>query len=337
MRSAAALFLALLALPVQVATVAAEPAPWPIVVGRVEQPRDIEVRDGRVIVRAATGDYQVVFLPDGNPGLAPVPSPKLGLVPGDIIPHGKIVPGAGDVRQTWLAGPTDRYAHGVLGDAIEAAALKVEAVSGQILTFELPEDSVFEDIAPRLADLDGDGRDDEVIVVRSYADAGAAVAVFGIRDGRLARIAESPAIGRPNRWLNPVGAADFDGDGRAEIAAVRTPHIGGILMIYRIVGDRLIEAGRQPGFSTHAIGSTVLGMAAVLDVDGNGIADIVLPDQTRRVLHAVSFVKGRFQLLWMVDNPAPIVTSILAHDIDGNAVPDLAYGLTDGSIVLLPR
>lgn len=61
-------------------------------------------------------------------------------------------------------------------------------------------------------DQDQDGRD-EAIVVQSYLDEGAALAVFAMgRDG-VTFISEVPAIGRANRWLNPVGAGDFDGDG----------------------------------------------------------------------------------------------------------------------------
>ena len=49
--------------------------------------------------------------------------------------------------------PTDRYAHGVLGDAIEWGALELTFADGRVSTFTLPKDHVFEDVAPRLADL----------------------------------------------------------------------------------------------------------------------------------------------------------------------------------------
>jgi hypothetical protein len=43
----------------------------------------------------------------------------------------------------------------------------------------LPETEVFEDLAPRLADLDGDGKA-EIIVVQSHRDLGARLAVYGL-------------------------------------------------------------------------------------------------------------------------------------------------------------
>ncbi len=37
-----------------------------------------------------------------------------------MLPDGLVVQGARNIAAAWLVGPTDRYAHGVLGDAIEA-------------------------------------------------------------------------------------------------------------------------------------------------------------------------------------------------------------------------
>ena len=48
------------------------------------------------------------------------------------------------------------------------------------VVYQLPFHRVFEDRLPRLADLDGDGRD-EIIVVESDAIRGAALVVLGLR------------------------------------------------------------------------------------------------------------------------------------------------------------
>lgn len=68
--------------------------------------------------------------------------------------------------------PTDRYAHGILGDAIEHAGLEVTLSDGSKRTAIWPELVVFEDAKLRLFDLDGDGAL-EVITVETHEDFGA--------------------------------------------------------------------------------------------------------------------------------------------------------------------
>lgn len=217
------------------------------------------------------------------------------------LPDGKAVCGRGHIARAWFGDGTGRYRHGILGDEVEAAALVVETVDGKQLQYTLGRESVFEDLRPRLADLNGDGRD-EIIVIRSYLDAGAALAVFGVENGQIIHIAETPPIGRPNRWLNPAGFADFDGDGRIETAVVVTPHIGGILQLWRLEGGELIRTDSARGFSNHAIGSRILDMSVTGDFDGDGIADLALPSAGRNALRIVSFDHG---LKVIADIPLP--------------------------------
>jgi hypothetical protein len=145
--------------------------------------------------------------------------------------------------------PTERYAHAVLGDAIEWGALEVTLATGQSVTFTLPLDHVFEDVAPRLADLDRDGSP-EVIVVETDMSQGAALAIYGPQG----KITETPHIGTRNRWLAPLGAADLDGDGITEIAYIDRPHLAKTLRIWRYADQRLTAAGDLSGFTNHRIG-----------------------------------------------------------------------------------
>lgn len=338
MRAIALLLILLPALFAPAMARSAGHGPRPVLLGTVDGLKDIVIVDGAPVLKAEVGDYQILRLPDGKLALAPLPTAEEGIMPApsDIIAHASIVKGTRDIRAAWFALPTERYDHGVLGDRIEAAALKVETASGAVLSHELTDKSVFEDLTPRLADIDGDGRD-EIIAVHSYQNGGAAVALFGIRNGGLVRLAESDPVGLPHRWLNPIGAGDFDGDGTSGIAVIRTPHIGGILILYRWAGKRLMETARRSGFSSHVMGSTVLGMSALLDLDGDGGQDILVPDQDRTTLKAVSNTGGDIRILWSIPNGERIVTSIVTADLDGHGEADIVYGLADGSVLMLPR
>lgn len=145
--------------------------------------------------------------------------------------------------------PTTRYAHGVLGDAVEWGALRIRDDARGWVTFRLPETMVFEDTAPRLADVTGDGRA-EVVVVESHRDLGARLAIYSESD----RVATTPFIGRSNRWLAPVGVADFNGDGAPEVAYVDRPHLAKTLRVWSFAGPEPVEIAQLPGVTNHQIG-----------------------------------------------------------------------------------
>ncbi len=112
----------------------------------------------------------------------------------------------------------------------------------------MPIDEVFEDLAPRLVQVT-DQVPTELLVIVSSLDSGSRLALVGLGANRLEMVAQSAPIGMPNRWLNPVGVADLSGNGEAEIAAVTTPHIGGVLRVYRRRGERLVEIASLGGQS----------------------------------------------------------------------------------------
>jgi hypothetical protein len=290
---------------------------------------------GSVKVRAGGRYFRVTKTEDGL-GLSPTSGPAEVPHPSDILPQSAIAVGNNDIALAWLAGTTERYGHGVLGDGLEASAVRALTADRTPVEFVLREDSVFEDLTPRLVDVDRDGRD-EILVVRSHREAGASLLLLGIRNNRLVRLAESQAIGTRNRWVNPIGAADFDGDGQMEIAAVETPHIGGQLLIYEIEGRRLREVARFAGYSTHMLGSTELGMAAILDVNDDGVPDIVLPTQDRREIRAVSFDKGNLAVLEALKLYRAVTTALVTADVDRNGVEDIVFGDEGGFVNVILR
>ncbi|WP_245819028.1 FG-GAP repeat domain-containing protein [Marivita hallyeonensis] len=165
---------------------------------------------------------------------------------------------AQDIVSATYQGPTDRYPHNVLGDAVEYTTLVVQLSNGAQTSATWQPGMVFEDIAPRLADLDGDGTS-EIITIESSDTEGARLGVWGLRDGRLMPLATTPHIGTRFRWLAPAAWEDLDGDGRVEIAYVDRPHLAKTLRVWRYEPQAdgtaiLTEAASLPGLTNHRIG-----------------------------------------------------------------------------------
>ncbi len=257
--------------------------------------------------------------------------PKSLSVPTGGLPDGVMARGKGEIRKAWLIQPVQRYAHGVLGDRIEAGGVRVETAKGRQLSYILPQDEVFEDRHARIADLDGDGRD-EIIVVNSHLRKGAALAVLGVRGGKLVRLARTPFIGTANRWLNPAGIADFDLDGSKEVAIVVTPHIGGTLQFWNFAKGKLTLQAERFGFSNHFIGSRIQDMSTVLPMAAKGKPRLVLPNADRRALLGVSLAGKQVAVNWTQTLPAKVVTQIIRTKTKN---PAIAAGLSDHSLFVL--
>ncbi|MCA9663294.1 MAG: hypothetical protein KC486_33500 [Myxococcales bacterium] len=252
--------------------------------------------------------------------------------PRDLLPDGRVVVAdAGTIAA--LAPTTDVYAHGVLGDALEAGGLLFARATPGSVTAEatVPAPAVIEGVAPLWGDIDGDGVD-EVVVTVSDADAGARIVAFA-SDGTL--VAEGPAIGSGYRWRHPIAVAPFGPAGEPEIAVVRTPHIGGIAEFYRRSGDTLTIAATATGVSSHRLGSNNLDQAIAGDLDDDGAIELLVPSQAfdrlvalRRVSDAPSVISP-----WELDLPAPLATNLAAAvDPDGSVV--LGAACEDGTLRL---
>lgn len=182
-----------------------------------------------------------------------------------------------DIISAKYADPTKRYAHAVLGDDVEWGALELRLRGGKSLRFVLPDSRVFEDLAPRLADVDRDG-DFEVIVVESSQTQGGRLAIYD----ETGILAATPFIGRKFRWLAPVGAADLDGDGRIEIAYVDRPHLAKTLRVWRFEDNNLSEVARLTGVTNHRIGEDFIS-GGIRDC-GAGPEMIVADAQWQRIV-----------------------------------------------------
>lgn len=301
----------------------------------------------------STAQAQVSGFKNGQPIASLTPTLPLiwtleevidGSVPDDIIPDNREQPDNGlpdgriavaerenDIEEAWYSEPTTRYAHAVLGDAIEAGAVKIKTPRGEIYTFRLPRTEVFEDITPRIVDLDGNGSNEVVTILSSRFD-GASIAVFGLVGNAFIKVAQSPFIGRSNRWLNIAGIERYSGRRNLEIAIVEKPHLSGQLKLYSFDSGRptLNTRGQVPGFSNHEIGSGELRLSASADIDGDRLEDLIVPSLDRRTIYILSLARGNVKLLSRIDLPAAVDRAILVEQ-DGPSTT-ITVGLDDEKI-----
>ena len=253
-------------------------------------------------------------------------------LPLHALPDGIIAEGTREVARAWLADPTTRYDHGVLGDAIEAESLVVERRDGRRDVVTLSADAVFEDLKPRIARLGGS---DKVVVVKSHVARGSSLAVVGERNGRFEIVAETPPIGAPHRWLNPAGIADFNGDGEASIALVRMPHAVGRLELWSFRDNALHKTLELGDVSNHVTGSRALRMSAVADFDGDGRPDLAIASFDRKRLRLIAFAPSIREIA-SIALPSQAVTDF-ALMTDGAGHPAVLLGLENGALVLARR
>ena len=261
--------------------------------------------------------------------LEPAPAPDRPAVPADALPDTRVAIVDGGTARAWLAEPTDRYRHGVLGDAIEAGSLVIERRDGRRDILRLGADAVFEDIEPRIAKI---GASERIVVVKSYLDRGSALAI--IDPVSAAIVAETPPIGRPNAWLNPAGIADFNGDGVTDIALVRQPHVVGTLELWSWLDGKLKKSAEVADVSNHIIGSRALGMSVAADFDGDGRPDLAVPSLDRRALRLISFMP-RPHDIGRVPLPSRVTTNIGAIMFRNRLA--LVAGLENGQLILVHR
>ena len=211
------------------------------------------------------------------------------------------------ITSAQYAAPVNRYGHFALGQPHEYARLTVTTDSGRRLELELPGDEVFEDLKPRLVKL-ASGESPEVLAIVSRRGEGSRLVMFGLSGDLLAISAESPAIGTSNRWLNPVGVGDLNGDGRSKVAAVTTPHIGGMLRVYQRRGKQLVEVAALAGFSNHVYGTLALGLSRPVMIGGH--MRLLVPDAARLNLRIIALALGRLVEVGRCALPAPVTDAI---------------------------
>ncbi|MEO7245607.1 MAG: VCBS repeat-containing protein [Rubrivivax sp.] len=200
--------------------------------------------------------------------------------------------------------------------------------TGQRLVFELADHEVFEDLTPRVVTLVA-GEPAEILVIVSSRAGGARLVLLRSNGARLEISAQSEPIGTPMRWLNPVAVADLDGDGRAEVAAVITPHLGGTLKVYRRQGAQLLEVAALGGFSNHQYGTPELALSGPFPVGGS--TRLLVPDTTRLQLRIVGLENGRLVEVGRCALDSPVTGAIRVV-----SATEVSLGLRAGRRVMAP-
>jgi len=189
--------------------------------------------------------------------------------------------------------PTEKYAHGVMGDIIEAEQLVV-SIDGNFFELTLEESYLFEDLRPRLYDVDGDGQQ-EFITIRTHVEKGAGIAIYKVVLGRLIEYAFVAEIGFSSRWLNPVTFDDLDDDGTVELVWVQTPHIGGVLKVAKInEGEMTVITQALEQYSNHEGRERNLCLSVLTEADGKKI--FYVPTQARDRIVGFSFSENELIL-----------------------------------------
>jgi hypothetical protein len=218
----------------------------------------------------------------------------------------------------WLESENESYAHGVLGDRIEASSLRIlnlESLESALFTVE--EGTVIEDLAPRI----GNGY---VQTTLSSLGLGSFPALINL-DGTLA--AQGEAIGKSFRWMHSLGSMDFDGDGEIELAYVKTPHIGGTLILYEKVGDELVPEYQVSGVSTHRIGSRNLEAFAFFSLEDYDNPIIAVPDKRLRSIKLFTLIDEQFVLIQELETSWPVSSNIEVVESENGVL--LAAGSED--------
>lgn len=235
-----------------------------------------------------------------------------------FLPENLVASDAASMTTAQYTDPTTRYTHGILGDRIEAVGLLV-VKAGKSYLYQLEDEFVFEDLQPRLADVDNDGELEFVTILSSLTQ-GASVAVFKIVGKKLVQLASSNFVGMPNRWLNIAAIADLDNDGKIEIAWVQTPHIGGILRVANLVKGRLQVIDEKSGYSNHRIGQRNLCLSVLAPT--TPAKTLYLPNNEYSAVAGLQLVNGKLTEVSRVDQPIDGTKTLSEQFKVGSALPD---------------
>ena len=286
----------------------------------------------RLVVPAADASPQsppVELLPQGRAAVLADGSVRLGDGPGAPVlavgapPDARLAVDPVTGALAIPAGATDAYPHGAVGDELEASAVVVVGVDGAVTRLDLDDGEVLEGLGPAWVDLALDG-EPELLLAASRAGTGTRVVALGTDGSRW----EGPPTGRSNRWIHVLGASFLGPEREVEIAAVRTPHLGGVVEWYRPVDGRLEVVASLEGYRSHTFGSRNLDQVVLTDGTGDRRPDVIVPTLDQTALAVLTRTpRGAAEVL-RLELPGPLATNIAAV---GRAERPVAVGAATAS------
>ena len=226
----------------------------------------------------------------------------------DALPDARLLLDGAD-GMLFLADPTSSYAHGALGDGLEAGSVKLVDLDPEPalkLEVVLPDDVVAEGIAPLWTDLSGDGVRD-LILTLSSEEHGSQVVVLNEEGEPLA--GGTPA-GEGQQWRHVIAVDTLGPGGELELVEVLTPHLGGIVQYYRWGDHRLDLVASLGEYGSHELGSRNLDQAAVADFDGDDRKELLLPGPSARTLAALRRTEDYAEEVWALTIGGVLQTNV---------------------------
>jgi hypothetical protein len=181
----------------------------------------------------------------------------------------------------------------------------------------------------RVADLDGDGRQD--IIVANFGDGTISLFQNIGAPGSLTTNSFAPRADLPaGSGVYDMVIADFDGDGKPDIAAANYNAL--FVSVFRNIGSSGILATNSFDAEVDLPCSKNCQTIIAVDVDGDGLLDLVIGSIQGQVMSVLrnSSSPGSLSFDAHVDFGAPgWVHNVVAADLNGDGKPDL---LMDGEL-----
>ena len=236
----------------------------------------------------------------------------------DALPDARLVVNQ-EEELAILTSPTDIYAHGVLGDAVEARAITIVATkSGPRLTnrIQMPDSAVIEGTSPIWVDIDEDDTEELLVTLSNNPEGDGAKLVVFEKNGE--RLAEGPLS--PGGWRHQLAVYRQAPGEPMYIVDCQKPHVQRIINFYELVGNQLIIRASKTGYSTHILGRRNLDMALAGDFDGDGVKELLAPSTNGFEVRSIVLKNETLLETTPLTIGGKIATNLAAAELEGTLI-----------------